>query len=81
VLPPIAVRPFVFRLRDRPALVPNPEVAAAEWIDLALLASANARRDITLDHGGQRRRVAAWVTPIGDIWGMTERIVSLLLGR
>ena len=32
VLPPIAVRPFVFSLPERPALQPNPEVAAVSWV-------------------------------------------------
>ena len=34
VLPPIAVRPYVFSLPERPPLVPNPEVAATRWVHL-----------------------------------------------
>ncbi len=78
-LPPIAVRPFVFRLQQRPVIVPNIEVAAAEWIELAALTDPAAHREIDVDIAGTRRRVQAYVTRFGNIWGMTERILTLLL--
>lgn len=78
-LPPIAVRPFVFRLQQRPVIVPNIEVAAAEWIELAALTDPAAHREIDVDIAGTGRRVPAYVTRFGNVWGMTERILTLLL--
>lgn len=78
-LPPIAVRPYVFRLPARPALRLNPEVAAAEWIELAVLQDPAIRQDVTIQVSDAARRFPAFVTPHGVVWGMTERILSLLL--
>ncbi len=64
VLPPVAVRPFVFTLARRPPTIASPEVAETAWIELASLAPDDARE---------------YDTPLGPIWGMTERILSLLL--
>ena len=80
VLPPIAVRPHVFRLDARPALSLNPEVDAAAWLGLSELA-AHWRREVVVEVGGVARATPAFVTPEGVVWGMTERILSDLLGR
>lgn len=80
VLPPVAVRPFLFNLAERPAIVPNPEVAGTAWIELNPLRRPDARQEITLDVRGERRIFPAYRTPIGPIWGLTERILSRLLG-
>lgn len=79
VLPPVAVRPFVFHLAERPPIVPNPEVAATAWIELDPLRSPDARHEIELELRGQRRIFPAYGTSIGPVWGLTERILSLLL--
>lgn len=78
-LPPIAVRPYVFRLPSRPELTLNPEVAAAEWVELRLLADPAVRQEVTIQVAGGSRRFPAFVTPHGVVWGMTERILSTLL--
>ena len=78
VLPPIAVRPFVFSLPVRPDLVPNAEVAAAGWVSLELLQAPETRRTVEVAVAGGSRRTLAYVTPHGVVWGMTERILSLL---
>jgi 8-oxo-dGTP pyrophosphatase MutT (NUDIX family) len=80
-LPPIAVRPFVFLLRDRPKLRPNAEVAAATWVSLDHLALPGNRHPILLDVGGESRMVTAYQLENGVVWGMTERILTNLLAK
>ena len=79
VLPPIAVRPFVFTLPDRPALHLNPEVAAVRWVSLDHLLDSATHDTIELDIRGERRQFAAYRVDEGVVWGLTERIVSDLL--
>lgn len=79
VLPPVAVRPFVFNLAERPPIVPNPEVAGTAWIELDPLRNPEAREELALDVRGQRRIFPAYRTAIGPVWGLTERILTLLL--
>lgn len=79
--PPVAVRPYVFRLPERPALVLNSEVDAAEWVELDLLARPDTYQKVTIEIGGQARLFPAFVTPHGVIWGMTERILSSFLAH
>jgi len=79
VLPPVAIRPFVFHLAERPPIVPNPEVAGTAWVELAPLRLPDARHEVLMDVRGQRRMFPAYRTPIGPVWGLTERILSLLL--
>jgi len=80
VLPPIAVRPFVFSVPERPRLALNAEVAAAEWVALDLLRAPGTHRvvEVAVSHGSLA--TPAYVTPHGVVWGMTERILSLLFG-
>ena len=79
ILPPIAVRPFVFLPSTRPQLVLNQDVASARWIALEVLGNPGTHRPIQLQLGGFSREVQAF--EIGDaiVWGMTERILSDLL--
>ncbi len=79
VLPPIAVRPFVFLPRDRPTVVLNSEVALARWVRLDDLLSPGAHRLIHLDVAGESREVAAYHVSEGLVWGMTERILTSLV--
>ena len=78
-LPPVVVRPFVFALAARPALVTSDEVQHAFWLPLGRLLEPGARRDITLPLRGEQRTFPAYA--IGDdvIWGLTERIVTPFL--
>ncbi len=80
VLPPIAVRPHVFRLSKRPELSVNEEIAAATWLPLEVLAR-QWRREVTIEVAGATRVTPGFVTPEGVIWGMTERILRDLLDR
>jgi 8-oxo-dGTP pyrophosphatase MutT (NUDIX family) len=79
-LPPVAVRPFAFALRERPPVVPNPEVASALWVPLDLVAAPAARHELAVTVRGERRLFPAFATPAGPIWGMTERILTSFLG-
>jgi 8-oxo-dGTP pyrophosphatase MutT (NUDIX family) len=76
VLPPIAVRPFVFMLDARPPLALNREVAAAHWVELAHLLAPGCRRDTTVTVRGQPLVVPAYVRGDLLVWGMTERILA-----
>jgi 8-oxo-dGTP pyrophosphatase MutT (NUDIX family) len=80
VLPPIAVRPFVFRLEGRPRLELNAEVAAADWLGLGDL-RAQWRAAVQVEVAGVPRSTPAFVTSEGVVWGMTERILRDLLDR
>jgi 8-oxo-dGTP pyrophosphatase MutT (NUDIX family) len=81
VLPPIAVRPFVFGLPHRPALTPNPEVAAARWVHLDHLLHPETYHSARLEIRGEPRDFPAYRVEESIVWGMTERIVTGLLGQ
>lgn len=81
VLPPIAVRPYVFRLSARPALRLNPEVAAAAWVPLDTLLHPETYRTVTVQTHGASRLVPAYRFEEAVVWGLTERILSSLFGR
>ena len=82
VLPPIVVRPFVFVVAERPALVVSPdEVERAFWISFAHLEAPETRQEITLDIRGAERTFPAYQIGGDVIWGMTERILTSFLDR
>ena len=78
-LPPIAVRPYVFVLATRPSLTPNPEVAAARWVELDHLLLPDTYHEARLDIGGEPRDFPAYRLDDAIVWGLTERVVSGLL--
>jgi 8-oxo-dGTP pyrophosphatase MutT (NUDIX family) len=75
-LPPVVVRPFVFALAQRAALVPSDEVQRAFWLPLARLAEPGVRREVTLTLPGGVRTFPAYLVHDEMIWGMTERILT-----
>ena len=80
VLPPIAVRPYVFRLERRPQLTTlSAEIAATHWIPLASLLSDEFYADVDMVVRSQPMRFPAFRLEEGTVWGMTERILSDLL--
>jgi len=79
VLPPIAVRPFVFLPPTRPPLVLNSEVASARWVGLDDLLKPGAHHPVRLEVAGQSREVQAYELEDAIVWGMTERILTDLL--
>jgi 8-oxo-dGTP pyrophosphatase MutT (NUDIX family) len=79
VLPPIAVRPFVFGLAERPPLTPNPEVAAVRWVHLDHLLHPETYHSARLEIRGEPREFPAYRVDESIVWGMTERILTGLL--
>ena len=79
VLPPVAVRPFVFVLPNRPSLTPNHEIASAQWVSLDDLLSPGAYHPVRLTIAEQSREFPAYHIENALIWGMTERILTSLL--
>ena len=78
-LPPLMVRPFVFCLPARPAVVPNAEVAEHLWVELAALLHPDVYRPVTIQFGSATREFPAYhVSPV-PVWGMTERILAPLV--
>jgi 8-oxo-dGTP pyrophosphatase MutT (NUDIX family) len=80
VLPPVVVRPFVFALTKRPAMMLSVEVQDAFWVRLRDLQAPEARGEVRVDHPGIPMRVLPAYT-IGNrtIWGMSERILTPLI--
>ncbi len=80
VLPPIAVRPYVFRLERRPQLGNiSEEIAAAHWLPLTTLLNDEFYANVDVVVRSQPMRVPAFRLEEGTVWGMTERILSDLL--
>ncbi len=79
VLPPVAVRPFVFLLDHRPELSLSDEVAAAEWVSIGDLLLPGTYGEVEVEARGRRFRSPAYRVAAGTIWGMTERILTDLL--
>ncbi len=75
-LPPVVVRPFVFGLAQRTALVPSDEVQRAFWLPLRRLSEPGVRREVTLTLRGAVRTFPAYLVDDALIWGMTERILT-----
>jgi 8-oxo-dGTP pyrophosphatase MutT (NUDIX family) len=81
VLPPIAVRPFVFLLPERPTLTLNPEVAAARWVPLDQLLHPGTYHSVRLEIRGESRDMPAYQLDDAIVWGMTERVITSLLAQ
>lgn len=79
-LPPVYVRPFVFALAERPPLVLSPEVQGVFWVPFHRLTEPGVNRERTITVRGIELTVPAY--DLGDhlIWGMTERILTPVLG-
>ena len=79
VLPPIAVRPYVFLRDSRPDVTLNPEVTSTSWVPLAHLLRPDTHHLVRLEVSGNSRLVQAYELSDGIVWGMTERILTQLL--
>ena len=76
VLPPIAVRPFVFLLDRRLDPAPNPEVAATQWVPLDRLLDPVNHDTVQYEIRGENRQFPAYRLDESVVWGLTERILS-----
>ena len=81
VLPPIAVRPYLFILSAQPDLRLNAEVASAHWVALDHFLRADTHHPVRIEVAGQSRVVPAYELSDGIVWGMTERILNNLVSR
>jgi 8-oxo-dGTP pyrophosphatase MutT (NUDIX family) len=80
VLPPIAVRPYVFRLDHRVrADRLSSEIAASYWIPVETLLRTDVYGEVDVEVQSRRLRAPAFQLAEGTVWGMTERILSGLL--
>ena len=75
----VVVVPSVFRLVSDPTLAPNGEVAASEWASLKELAADEARSTYLHDASGTKISFPSLVHRGLVIWGLTERILSVIL--
>lgn len=74
----IRVAPFVFLLRVGEEIQRNVEVADAFWIPLSYIASsAIAKSEVQIESG--RRLIDSYVYRGNVIWGLTFRIIKILL--
>jgi len=80
LLPRIAVRPFAFHLEGPSERRHGPEVAESVWVPVDLLKSPGTLRETIIDLPGGPRRFPAYVIGPHVVWGLTERILSPLLG-
>jgi 8-oxo-dGTP pyrophosphatase MutT (NUDIX family) len=76
----IVVRPFVFAASERPELVLSDEVAEAFWVPLAQLRDPAVYRETMIELRGERRGFPAFHLGQHVVWGLTERILTPLVG-
>lgn len=81
VLPPIAVRPYVFAVAPEVATVAGVEVAEIFWVPLEHLRDESRWVDAQVDAGGAALAVPAIMYGEHAIWGMTHRIILQVLDR
>lgn len=79
VLPPVAVRPFVFHLDHRPALTLSDEVDTADWVLLDQLRDPANYYETTVATRGMEFQRPAYHVPCGVVWGLTERLLTQFL--
>ena len=79
VLPPVAVRPFVFSLDHRPSLALSEEVDTADWVRLDQLLDPANYYETTVAARGMEFQRSAYHVPCGVVWGLTERLLTQFL--
>ena len=79
-LPAVVVRPFVFLVSEVADPVLSSEVAAAFWVPLSVLLDRSVWRDARVRAGDVEISRFAFHHEGYVVWGMTERILSGLLG-
>jgi 8-oxo-dGTP pyrophosphatase MutT (NUDIX family) len=79
-LPAVVVRPFVFLVSDVAEPVLSSEVAGAFWVPLSILLDRSVWRDARVKAGDAEISRFAFHHEGYVVWGMTEKILSGLLG-
>lgn len=78
--PAVVVRPFVFLVSDVAEPVLSSEVAGAFWVPLSILLDRSVWRDARVKAGDAEISRFAFHHEGYVVWGMTEKILSGLLG-
>ena len=81
VLPPIAVRPFVFSVHAQSETINGAEVAEVFWVPLDLLLDSSRWSETEVHTPVGSQRVDAILYGDHVVWGMTLRIVAQLVER
>jgi 8-oxo-dGTP pyrophosphatase MutT (NUDIX family) len=76
VLPPILVRPFVFRVEHQASLRLSHEVTSATWVTLVALTAPGVFRESEILVRDLPMVVSGYHLQEGLLWGMTERILT-----
>ena len=79
-LPAVVVRPFVFLVSDVAEPVLSSEVAGTFWVPLSILLDRSVWHDAPVRAGDTEISRLAFHHEGYVVWGMTERIISGLLG-
>jgi len=76
----VPVAPYVFQLKADVAVKSNDEVAESFWVPLSTLSEINASKtEVRVEE--DKLNVDAYVYHGNVIWGLTLRIINLLLNR
>jgi len=78
---PIAVRPYVYLLREPAPLLLSAEVRRALWVPIGPLQSGARRATHTFVRGGERMDFPAWDIDGSIVWGLTYRVLDELFRR
>ena len=76
----IRVAPCVFELTGRVRQRLGDEVASTFWLPLTAAVAAEKRSSYVLRRGGRRISFPSIVYEGQEIWGLTERILSMIVG-
>ena len=74
------VFPAVFLLRKEVEVRGNAEVSSHRWVKLGQLIDEQSRSSYRIEAGGQTREMPALLVEGYEVWGLTHRIISSLLG-
>ncbi len=77
----LVVRPFVWTVREPPALLPNHEVDEVHWADVASLMRGERDTTFELDWKGQRLPFPAYRVADRVVWGLTYRMMQILFSH
>jgi len=76
----VQVAPFVFQLKFRPTVRMNREVAESFWVPLGELCELQVERR-EVQAGSEKFKVSCYVLQDRVVWGLTFRILNIILGR
>ena len=76
----VSVVPSVYRVAATPKVTLSSEAASFQWVPLGSLAREESRSTYLLERGEARLAFPSFVYGGLVIWGLTERIISTILG-